>query len=62
MARTKVKVVRYKGDMRMQRGIAHMLKKGWAVQDSASRRAVWSPVAGILTRKQIHTVTFVKEG
>jgi hypothetical protein len=30
-------------------------------QNQASRKAMYSAAAGILTRKQIHTVTFVKE-
>jgi len=60
MAR-KVKVLRFKGNMAAQRRINHMLSKGWEIQDQSSRKQVWSPVTGLFTRRQVHTVTFVKE-
>jgi hypothetical protein len=61
MSKTRVKVLRFKGQHSAERGISRMLSKGWEIQDQASRKAVWSPVTGLFTRKQIHTVTFVRE-
>ena len=55
-----VKVERYKGDKELERGIQKMLAKGWTVSNQASRKATYSLMTGLLTRKQIHTVTFVK--
>jgi hypothetical protein len=55
-----VKVEKYKGERELERGIEKMLKKGWTVQNQDSRKAMYSMATGIFTRKQIHTVTFVK--
>ena len=37
-----------------------MLKQGWQLQNQDSRKALYSLTTGIFTRKQIHTITFVK--
>ena len=56
-----VKVQKYKGDRAAARGIEKMSGKGWTVQTQSTRKALFSLVAGVFTRKQIHTVTFVKD-
>ncbi len=55
-----VKVKTYKGNRTAAHGIEKMEKQGWTVRDQAVRKAVFSPVTGFFTRKQIHTVTFEK--
>jgi hypothetical protein len=57
---TKVKVVTYKGDKAAQNGIEKMLNLGWQLQDQSSRKMLWRPTTGVFTRKQKHTITFVK--
>lgn len=52
----------YKGDKAAERGIAKMTGQyGYEVQNHTTRKAMYSAAAGIFTRKQIHTVTFVRE-
>ncbi len=55
-----VRVEKYKGEKEMQKGIQKMLAQGWTVDQSSSRKAMYSLATGIFTRKQIHTVTFVR--
>lgn len=57
----KVKVCKYKGDRALQRGLQKMGGKGWTVQNQSSRKAMYSLLGGLFTRKQIHTVTFVRD-
>lgn len=57
---SKVKVAKYKGDKAAARGIAKMTDRGWTVQSQSTRKAVYSLMGGLFTKKQIHTVTFVK--
>jgi len=56
----KVKTVKAKGDGQLRRTMEQMLKEGWELQDHADRRARYSATAGVLTRKRVHTLTFVK--
>jgi hypothetical protein len=53
-----VKVVKYKGERKLERGLAKMQAEGWTVQSRSTRKAWWSWLAGIFTRKQIHTITY----
>ncbi len=57
----KVLVKRYKGDNAAQRGIEKMLNAGWEIEGQSGRKQAWSPVTGVFTRKQVHTITFVKD-
>jgi len=57
----KTKIVKYKGDRAASRGIEKMGANGWTVQTHNTRKAMFSLLAGVFTRKQIHTVTFVKQ-
>lgn len=59
-ARPRVKVVKVKGERRMERTINQMQKKGWTLKDSTSRKAFYSLATGVFTRKQIHTLIFEK--
>jgi hypothetical protein len=59
--RKTVVVKRYKGDMQLQRGLRTMEKRGYQVENQATRKAAFSATAGIFTRKQIHTVTFRRQ-
>lgn len=56
-----VKVQKFKGDRAAAKGIEKMAAKGWTVQNQSTRKAAFSLLAGIFTRKQIHTVTFTKD-
>jgi hypothetical protein len=56
-----VKVMKFKGERELQRGIEKMLAKGWTIDQSSSRKAMYSLATGIFTRKQIHTVIFTKD-
>jgi hypothetical protein len=38
-----------------------MLGKGYELQGQGSRKVAWSPVTGVFTSKQKHTLTFVKK-
>lgn len=49
-----------KGDHAAQRRIAFMIEHGYQLQQQGSRKVVWSPLTGVFTRKQKHTLTFVK--
>ena len=54
-------VKKYKGDRALQGGLNDMAKKGYVVDQQASRKALYSATAGVFTRKQIHTVKFRKQ-
>lgn len=51
----------YQGDRELERGLQKMAKNGYVVQSQNTRKAAFSAAAGVFTRKQIHTVTFVRE-
>jgi len=57
---SQVKVKKYKGEHALRRGIESMSKQGWVVQSQSSRKKVFSLLSGFFTRKQIHTVTYVR--
>ena len=57
---SEVKVKKYKGERDLRRGLEKMTGDGWTVQSQSSRKKVFSLLTGIFTRKQIHTVTFVR--
>lgn len=67
--KTQVKVITYKGDKDAEHGIEKMLNQGWEIQDSDTRKQ-WAsmhhgasllvPGLALLTKKQKHTVTFVR--
>ena len=68
--RQEVKTVTVKGDRRAAREIERMLAAGWQVMNHGSRRQVASmhgggtlllPIAGVFTKKQKHTITFVRD-
>jgi hypothetical protein len=56
----KVIVETVKGDAAARRTIEYYLSRGYELQGQGSRKVVWSPVTGVFTRKQKHTLTFVK--
>lgn len=58
----KTTVKKYKGDRRLQRGIEKMTADGWTVTGQSSRKRVYSLLTGFFTRKQIHTVTYQRDG
>jgi hypothetical protein len=55
--RGEVKVERYKGERKLQKGIAKMQAAGWRVQSQTSRKSWWRFWTGPFTRRQVHTVT-----
>ncbi len=55
-------VKKFKGDRALQHGLNDMARKGYVVDQQASRKAMYSPMTGVFTKKQIHTVTFRKQG
>lgn len=55
-----VKVEKYKGEKELQQGLAKMLSAGWTLQTQATRKQAYSLMTGVFTKKQVHTVTFVK--
>lgn len=57
----KVRVLKFKGERQLQQGVEAMLEKGWEIQGQTARKQVYSALTGVWTRKQIHTVTFVKK-
>jgi DNA-binding transcriptional regulator PaaX len=56
----KVKVKKYKGERELRGGLEKMARQGWVVQDRTTRKKMWSMTTGVFTRKQIHTVVFVR--
>jgi hypothetical protein len=54
-------VATVKGNRAAERKIAFMLGKGYELQGQGSRKVAWSPVTGVFTSKQKHTLTFVKK-
>jgi hypothetical protein len=57
---TETSIKKYKGDRKFKRGVNKMSKDGWQVHTVATRKAWWSLLTGVFTRKQIHMVTFTK--
>jgi ribosomal protein L7/L12 len=57
-----VVVMKFKGERALERGLNAMAKKGYVVDQQASRKALYSAATGVFTRKQIHTVTFRNQG
>ena len=55
-----VEIRTYKGERRAQRDMERMLALGYRVQDHNIRKARYGLLAGVFTRKQIHTVTYVR--
>jgi hypothetical protein len=58
---TETTVRKFKGDRKLRAGVERMTRDGWRVQAQSTRRAWFSWLTGILTRKQIHTVTFARD-
>jgi hypothetical protein len=58
--RYKYRTLRVKGDARADRMIEFMEKKGWELADANVRKAHYSLMGGVFTRKQIHTLRFRK--
>ncbi len=58
MSKTVVKT--YKGERAAERGIAQMRKRGYEIDQASTRKIVWSPLTGVFTRKQKHTIVFTK--
>jgi hypothetical protein len=58
MADTVIK--RVKGNRRAERMIEDMEAEGYVLDDIQTRKAAWSPVTGLFTNKQIHTLVFVR--
>jgi hypothetical protein len=56
-----VKVEKYKGEKALEAGLNSMLAAGWKIQTQSSRKQAYSLATGVFTKKQIHTVTFVKD-
>jgi large subunit ribosomal protein L7/L12 len=54
-------VKKFTGDRALERGLNDMSKKGYVVDQQASRKALYSVATGVFTRKQVHTVTFRKQ-
>jgi hypothetical protein len=61
MTATKIVVKKFKGDRALERGLNRMAERGYEVQSQATRKAAYSAVTGVFTRKQIHTVTFRRQ-
>lgn len=60
MSDVEIKVRRFNGDWGLQAGLEAMAKKGWTAKEINTRKAALSALAGPFTRKQVHTVTFVR--
>jgi predicted membrane GTPase involved in stress response len=56
MKQTVVKT--YRGERALERGIENMRRQGYEVDQANPRKVVWSPVTGVFTRKQKHTIVF----
>lgn len=56
----KVVVKTVKGEQAAQRMIKQMTGLGYELDTQNTRKVVWSPVTGPFTRKQKHTLTFIK--
>lgn len=52
--------MRVKGDRQAAQTIEKMEKKGYRLENQSTRKAAFSLLTGVFTRKQIHTLTFVK--
>ena len=55
-----VKIEKYKSPRKYERGAQQMYREGWSIGGETSRRKRWSWMTGILTRKQVITVTWVR--
>jgi hypothetical protein len=55
-----VKVVTVKGDRAAQRTIESMLAAGWELDAQSSRKMAWRMTTGVFTKKQKHTMTFIR--
>jgi hypothetical protein len=55
-----VKIEQYKSPRKYKRGVEQMYREGWSIGGETSRRKRWSWMTGILTRKQVITVTWVR--
>jgi hypothetical protein len=51
-----------KGNGKAERVIRQMLAQGYELDQQSSRKVWWTPVTGVFTRKQKHTLTFIKQG
>jgi len=49
-----------KGNKAAQRQIRSMLTRGYELEAQSSRKVAWTPLTGLWTRKQKHTLTFIK--
>lgn len=58
MKRPKTIVRTVKGDHAAVRLINQMEERGYVLDNQSSRKVLWSPVTGVFTRKQKHTLTF----
>ena len=59
-AEPQVRIVKVKGEKHMTRTINDYEGRGWTLDQSSSRKALYSLATGVFTRKQIHTLTFRK--
>ena len=57
----RVVVKTVKGDAAAEREIRQMLALGYELDQQSSRKVLWSPATGVFTRKQKHTLTFIKQ-
>jgi hypothetical protein len=57
-----VRIVKVTGDQDAANTISQWISQGWQVQSHTTRKASYSAMAGVFTRKQIHTITFVRPG
>ena len=55
-----VKIEKYKSPRKYERGAQQMYREGWSIGGETARRKRWSWMTGILTRKQVITVTWVR--
>lgn len=53
-------VKKYKGERKLTRGLEKMAAKGYIVQTHNTRKQVFRLLTGLFTKRQIHTVTYVK--
>jgi hypothetical protein len=55
-----IKIEKYKSPRKYKRGVEQMYREGWSIGGETFRRKRWSWMTGILTRKQVITVTWVR--
>lgn len=56
-----IMVRRYKGDKAVETASKELIQDGWHIQGMTTRKAMYSALTGVFTRKQIHTVTWTKD-